>query len=353
VLTLALILPARLDAHPSPFSYLDVRVTGDRLSLTLVVHIFDIAHDLPFDPPDRLLDGAALAERGPAIAAMLAPRLRISVDRTPLAAPVWRDFVARPERQSIEMAAEFPLGGVPGIVAIDTAMFPYDLAHQTFINIYEQETLRLQAILDASKTHLDYYAGSRQGVMAVVRQFVRSGATHILASPDHLIFLAGLLLLGGTLWRFAVIATAFTAAHALVLTVVAFSALNPPARMVEPAIALSIIYIGVDNLLVRGGRDVRLWIAAAFGVLHALGLGGPMRSLDLPRAALNWSLVSFNVGVEIGQLIAVLVLGSLLIALHRRSPTLAPRVASAGSIIVVAIGVFWFIERVFFPGGVL
>jgi hypothetical protein len=353
VLALALIVPARLEAHPSPFSYLDVRVTGDRLALTLVVHIFDVAHDLPFDPPDRLLDSAALAERAPAIAAMLAPRLRVTVDGSPLAPPAWRDFVARPERQSIEMAAEFPLAGMPGVVAIDTAMFPYDIAHQTFINVYEQGTLRLQAILDASKTHLDYYAGSRQGVMAVVRQFVRSGSTHILASPDHLVFLAGLLLLGGTLWRFATIATAFTVAHALALAAVAFSAMNPPARMVEPAIALSIIYIGVDNLLVRGGRDVRLWIAAAFGVLHALGLGGPMRSLDLPRAALGWSLVSFNVGVEIGQLIAVLVLGSLLIAVHRRYPSVAPRVASTGSMIVVAIGVLWFIERVFFPGGIV
>lgn len=348
---LVLIVPARLDAHPSPFSYLDVHATGEGLKLTLVVHIFDVAHDLPFDPPERLLDADVLADQGPAIARLLASRMHISTDGNLQPAPAWRNFKALPERQSIQMAADLPLSAMPGLIAIDTAMFPYDIAHQTFVNVYEEDTLRLQAILDASKTRLDYYAGTRQGIIAVVRQFVRSGATHILASPDHLVFLVGLLLLGGTLSRFAIIATAFTAAHALVLPLVAFSAMDPPARMVEPAIALSIIYIGVDNLLVRGGRDVRVWIAAAFGVLHALGLGGPMRSLDLPRPALGWSLLSFNVGVEIAQLIAVGILGSLLIAVHRRYPASAPRLASAASIIVVAIGVFWFIERVFFPGG--
>lgn len=352
MLLLALLGARSADAHPSPFSYVDLRIAGDRLEVTLVVHIFDVAHDLPIDPPDRLFDAATLSERSATISAMLSGRLRLTVDGVALPPPEWGGIIALPERQSLQMRAGYPLTGAPGVIAIETAMFPYDIAHQTFVNVYETGSLRLQAILDASRTRLEYFAGSRQGVIAVVRQFVRSGATHILASPDHLIFLAALILLGGTMLRLGLMVTAFTLTHTAVLTAAAFGTINPPARLVEPAIALSIIYVGVDNLLVRGGRDMRLWIAAAFGVLHAFGLAAPMRSLDLPRAAFSWSLLSFNVGVEIAQLIVVLLLGGAMLALHRRFPGRARSVAVAGSVIVACVGVYWFIERVFFPGGI-
>src|SRR5207245_3765966 len=94
---------------------------------------------------------------------------------------------------------------------------------------------------------------------------------------------------------------------------------SAPARLLEPAIALSIGYVGADNLLVREGRDVRAWIAFAFGFIHGFGFASVLREMDLPARALGWSLFSFNVGVEIGQLLVVVLVASALGALRARS----------------------------------
>src|SRR5207245_9076521 len=94
---------------------------------------------------------------------------------------------------------------------------------------------------------------------------------------------------------------------------------SAPARLLEPAIALSIGYVGADNLLIKGGRDVRAWIAFAFGFIHGFGFASVLREMDLPARALGWSLFSFNVGVEIGQLMVVGVVGSALALLRALS----------------------------------
>ena len=145
--------------------------------------------------------------------------------------------------------------------------------------------------------------------------------------------------------------TAFTIAHSITLSLAALDIVTPPARIIEPAIALSIVYVGADNLLVRGGRDMRAWIAFAFGFIHGFGFAYVLREMGLPSRALGWSLFSFNIGVEIGQLLVVAVVASALAALRARSEAVGRQLAVAGSVVVIAAGAFWFIERVFFPGG--
>ena len=145
------------------------------------------------------------------------------------------------------------------------------------------------------------------------------------------------------------IVTAFTVAHSVTLTLAALGVLDPPARWIEPAIALSIVYVGIDNLMVgKAGRDMRAWIAFFFGFVHGFGFAGVLREFGLPRGALGWSLFSFNLGVEVGQVCIVVVAASLLAFLRRRKPELAGRVAVIGSMIVILAGSYWFIQRVFF-----
>ena len=103
--------------------------------------------------------------------------------------------------------------------------------------------------------------------------------------------------------------------------------------------------------MVHGGRDVRAWIAFAFGLIHGFGFANVLREMDLPSRALGWSLFSFNVGVEIGQIFVVVAVASALAALRARSEAAGRRLAFAGSIVVIAAGAYWFIQRVFFPGG--
>src|SRR5262249_3724475 len=220
--------------------------------------------------------------------------------------------------------------------------------HQTFINIYERGTLASQAILDAGRTSIQYFPGTRQGVEAVVGKFLPAGIRHILIGPDHLLFLVGLLLLGGSIRQLLLVVTAFTAAHSVTLSLAALNLVSPPARIIEPAIALSIVYVGADNLLVRDGRDVRAWIALTFGFIHGFGFANVLREMDLPSRALGWSLFSFNLGVEIGQLVVVVAVASALAFLRARSEAAGRRLAFGGWLVVIAAGAFWFVQRVFF-----
>jgi len=339
-------------AHPVPFSYLDVHIAPDALEVSVVAHIFDLGHDLHVEPPERLLEPSVLAAQSTGIAALVRDRLQLEADGRSLVATEWTQAEPLAERQSVRIRARYTAVQSPGLIAVTTRMFPYDPVHQTFVNIYEGDNLTSQAILDQGRARFEYFAGTRQGAAAVVRKFIPAGVHHILIGPDHLLFLVGLLLLGGTLRQLLLVVSAFTVAHSITLSLAALNIVSPPARLIEPAIALSIVYVGADNLMVRGGRDMRAWIAFAFGFIHGFGFASVLREMDLPRRALGWSLFSFNVGVEIGQLLIVLAVTSALALLRARSEWAGRQLAFAGSLVVIVAGTFWFIQRVFFPGGI-
>jgi hydrogenase/urease accessory protein HupE len=349
---LAFLGAAPAAAHPAPFSYLDVRLRAGALDVSVVIHAWDVAHELRVEPIERVLDPAMLRSSAGAIAALINGRLQVMVDGAPLGPAAWSPPEPIADRQSIRLRTSYPLASPPGVITVAAYLFPYDPVHQTFVNVYEGEELVTQAILDQTRTGFDHITGTRQGTFAVIRKFVASGIHHILIGPDHMLFLVGLLLLGGTLRRLILVVSAFTLAHSITLSLAALNILDPPARIVEPVIALSIVFIGVDNLIVRGGRDIRGWIAFAFGFVHGFGFAGVLREMGLESRALVWSLLSFNLGVEIGQLFVVILVATALTALRTRSETAGRRLAFAGSIGVIAAGTFWFFERVFFSGRV-
>ena len=342
-------------AHPAPFSYLDLHLDDSGLTGTLVVHDLDAAHDLGVANADSLLDPAEAARRRDALVAILGPRLALTLDGRP-AAITWGGIDVVADRQSLRLA--FTVSNLrPGHVAIHAYVFPYDPIHQTFINIYEDTALKLQVILDAAHQNAEYYSGSTQGRWAVVKTFVISGIKHILIGPDHILFLIGLLLLGGALPRLALIVTSFTIGHSITLSLAALDIVSPPSRIIEPLIALTIVVVGADNLLVLRARqkaaagpetDIRAWLAVAFGLIHGFGFAYVLKEFGLPTAALGWSLFAFNLGVEIGQLMLVLVAAGTLAMIRRKSESASRQIAIAGSIAVIAAGTYWFVQRVFF-----
>ena len=341
----ALVRPVR--AHPAPFSYLDIVFRNGSIDGTLVAHVIDVAHELKIEPPDRLLDPNVLGPLRQEITAVLAPRLSLRSNRR--LALSWTSVEPMKDDQALRMRFTIPREE-PGSLTIDTHLFPYDPQHQTFINIYEGGALRQQLIFNTSTPEHTYYLGTTQGVLAVMKTFVPSGIHHIMIGPDHILFLIGLLLTGGTWGALVRIVTAFTIGHSITLSLAALNVVTPPSTIIEPAIALSIIFVGADNLVRGDGRDLRAWAALTFGLVHGFGFANVLREFGLPDQALGWSLFSFNVGVEIGQLAIVLIVASLLASIRRRSVVLGYRVAFAGSILVIAAGTYWFFQRVFFPG---
>jgi hydrogenase/urease accessory protein HupE len=338
-------------AHPAPFSYLDLHIDNDGLRGELVLHVIDVAHDLEIDA-DRLLDSAFAAEQRTRIVELIGPRLMLRVDGA-VATPEWGAIATAGDRHAVKLAFRIARAR-PGSVAVRARMFPYDEFHQTFLNVYEDGTLRQQTVFNPTDAERVYYAGTRQGRMAVVRAFIPAGIHHILIGPDHILFLVGLLLLGGGWWPLLRIVTAFTVGHSITLSLAALNVITPPAHIIEPAIALSIMFVGADNLLVgTTGRDMRAWIALAFGLVHGFGFANVLREFGLPAEALGWSLFAFNLGVEIGQLAIVLAIAGTLGLVRQRNQAAARRLAFAGSIVVIAAGAYWFVERVFFPGGIV
>ena len=332
-------------AHPAPYSYVDVRIQTGALDVTIAAHIFDLAHDLGIDPPERLLGQAFLAQESAAIATLMQARLTLATNGETLDGGPWSSPEVVVEQQLIRVRARYELPTAPGVVAITARLFPYDPAHQTFVNIYERGALTSQLILDAGHARFEYYTDTARGFSALVRRFTVAGIQHMLSGYDHLLFLIGLLLLGGSAGQLVLIVGAFTVAHSLGLSLAALNVLAVPARLVAPAAALSIVYVGVDNLMIRGGRDVRVWIALIFGLVHGFGLANAWRAMDRPIHEVGWSLASFNVGVELGQLLVVAALVSALSAVRACNEGAGRTLAVAGSIVVAAAGACWFIQR--------
>jgi hydrogenase/urease accessory protein HupE len=340
------LLATEAAAHPSPFSYLDLDLRADGIYGTLVVHVLDVAHDLEVAPPEQLLDRSILPRYVSRIEALLGPRIRVEAGG--VSQPQWTATEPVPDQQAIRMTFVLHVTNA-GSVTARPRLFPYDPLHQSFVNVFEAGVLRQQFVFSSDAAAKTFYAGTTQGALAVMATFIPSGVEHILIGPDHILFLVGLLLLGGG-WKALVrIVTAFTVGHSITLSLAALGILMPPASLIEPAIALSIVFVGADNLVRGGGRDVRAWIALVFGLVHGFGFASVLREFGLPSEALGWSLFSFNVGVEIGQLAIVLVVASLLAAIRKWSDALGARIAFAGSIVVIAAGAYWFVQRVFFP----
>lgn len=345
-LILASLVPAVL-AHPIPFSYLDLRLNAALIEGTLVAHIVDLAHDLNLDPPEVLLDATIAESKRDAIAEIIRSRLIVTADGQPIDLELLA-VEPVPDRQALSCELRLKTTINPVTLGIHCALFPYDPQHQTFLNVYEADTLVHQEILTQQRQSYVYRPGDRQGWISVTKEFIPAGIYHIFTGPDHVLFIIGLLLMGGSLLRLLSIVTAFTIAHSITLSLAALDIVNPSPVLIEPAIALSIVYVGIDNLMVgKTGRDLRAWIAFFFGFVHGFGFAGVLREFGLPRQALGWSLFSFNFGVEIGQACIVVVVASLLAALRSRNQMLASHVLKVGSVCVILAGGYWFIQRVF------
>jgi hydrogenase/urease accessory protein HupE len=337
-------LAVRMSAHSTPFSYADVRLRDGRIDVTLSAHVVDVAHELAIDPPELLLQAPAMPNTT-ALLGALEQRLDLRIDGRAIRCDsrVAADRIVK--ALTIRWSYSCDARGVGQVLSLDGPLFPYDPAHLTFVNVYVDDALTGQAVLERSIRHASFSIGAPQSRLQMVRRFLVAGIEHILSGPDHLLFLAGLLLLGGSLGRLAAIVTAFTVAHSITLALAVLNVVSPPPALIEPLIALSIVFVGVNNLRAPSRTEWRILTAGAFGLIHGFGFANALREMQLSRSGLGWSLLSFNLGVEIGQLAVVLVVASLLETL-RRSGLVAPRrIVVIGSLIVAAAGAFWLVQR--------
>jgi hydrogenase/urease accessory protein HupE len=201
----------------------------------------------------------------------------------------------------------------------------------------------------ASRSHPDIEATPASGLLG----FVRAGVEHILTGVDHLLFLVGLVLLRRDdaarsrerikpiVW----VLTAFTVGHSISLAVATLGGFAPSARIVEPLVALSVAYVGAENLYARAPALERRWLVTLpFGLVHGFAFASGLLLVRLPRAELPKALLGFNLGVELGQLAVMAIVLPFLFALARY-PRIYDRARVLVSAGVLACGLVWFVQR--------
>ncbi len=203
-----------------------------------------------------------------------------------------------------------------------------------------------------ARPDFDVDLGAASGASHGFASLLRAGVEHILTGADHLAFLLALVLgatlitsEGGRVGVGALVAmlTAFTVGHSASLAIATLAGFAPGPRLVEPAVAMSVAYVGAENLFTKSVRH-RWLLTLPFGFVHGFAFAGGLIPLGIPRQALPGALLGFNLGVEVGQLAVLALLLPGLVLLHRRA--WYPRSARAASAAIAVLGVGWFVQRV-------
>ncbi|HEY8090649.1 MAG TPA: HupE/UreJ family protein [Polyangiaceae bacterium] len=222
---------------------------------------------------------------------------------------------------------------------------PADHRHLATVHLPKGDVDAL-AVLARPEVDVEVSGGASHGFASLLR----AGVEHILSGPDHLAFLLALVL-GGTLvaerrtrvGSLVAMLTAFTVGHSAALAIATLGGFVPGSRLVEPAVALSVAYVGAENLFTRSVRH-RWMLTLPFGFIHGFAFAGGLVPLGLPHAQLPVALFAFNLGVEGGQLF---VLALLLVPLtYLGSRGWYPRLARGLSAAIVLAGLLWFVQRV-------
>jgi hydrogenase/urease accessory protein HupE len=334
---LALLAAPAAAAHQPTVSYSELAVRGSAVEGTLRFSLADLRGQLQLDPAalpaaalsHLLLEAFMLKAQGEPCA--LQPGAQAHLDGEDGIALLARWSCPR-EIEVLEVRAGF----------LDS--FPTGHTHLARVTFGPDEVS--QRVAQANDAWFEVRRS--RAVAHEAGRFLLLGIEHIFTGYDHIAFLIGLLLLGGALRELVKIVTAFTVAHSITLALAALDLLSPSPRVIEPLIAASIVFVGLEDFwALRRGREGaalrhRWLLTSAFGLVHGFGFAAVLRELQLPRAVLATGLVSFNLGVEVGQVCIVLVALPLIRRL-RAWPPFAP----AASACIALLGGFWLLQRLF------
>jgi len=196
--------------------------------------------------------------------------------------------------------------------------------------------------------HTINYVLENQPTHNVVLFYIKLGFSHIIPDGfDHILFITGLCLLSTRLKLIIWQATAFTIAHSITLALSMKNVIVAPGAIVEPIIALSILFIAIENLLLSELKPWRIALVFGFGLIHGMGFASALNEIGLPRNKFFTSILSFNVGVELGQIAVILAVFLLLVVPFGKRPDYRKKVVFPASILIGLIALYWTIERLF------
>jgi hydrogenase/urease accessory protein HupE len=334
-------------AHDPGLSAAEVKFDGNKAVARLTFARGDIAVIAPMDADrdGRITQPEFDAARG-RLESLAKESFALSVDgkeSSPAAVAVSLD-----ESGAIHFDLEFTPPQGSRITLRSLLIDKLPRGHRQFLALRDANgDIQAQRMLDASDNSFEYDLAALRISRARPHAFwgfLPLGIEHILLGFDHLAFLFALLIAGGTVREAAKIITSFTVAHSITLALATLEVIVIPASVVEPMIAASIIYVGLENVLRR--QIERRWLLTfAFGLIHGFGFASALRDLGVGAGVKAVApLLSFNLGVEIGQVAVAAVVLPLIWKLRQR-PRFVVRYVPAFSILVAMAGGYWLIER--------
>lgn len=179
--------------------------------------------------------------------------------------------------------------------------------------------------------------------------YLKLGFAHIIPlGLDHIVFVLSLFLLSPKLKPVLWQATAFTVAHSITLGLVMFNVFTPSPKIVEPIIALSILYVALENIFSPELKKSRLGIVFLFGLVHGMGFANALGELGLPRSSYLTSLLMFNLGVEVGQVMVILSAFLLFGKWFGQKSYYRKTIVVPLSVMIALTALYWTVQRLFF-----
>jgi hydrogenase/urease accessory protein HupE len=353
ILWMTLIAP--VFAHDPGLSNVDVKIEGNRLTALLVYNAVDIEGAVPVD---KDLNRTITPEEFTAAKAQLEDLARnaliVNVDGVVVQPSEVQVRIAKaPEdgRETTYFSLVYAAAPSSALIIKSNLMDKLSRGHREYFRLTNTAGNTIaERLLDANNTTAEVSAGELSAALGrwhTFKQFLLLGIEHILLGFDHLCFLLALLLVASTLSSVIKIVTSFTIAHSITLALAAFNKVTLSPSIVEPMIAVSIVYVALENIW-RKGKDIegRWLLTFAFGLIHGFGFAGVLKELNIGAggSGIAVPLVSFNVGVELGQLAVAALLWPLLQALRKR-PELTTKLVPVGSLLVAIAGGYWLLER--------
>jgi hydrogenase/urease accessory protein HupE len=352
----ALFLATVASAHEVGLSRSDLRAEETRLSLEAAFARKDL---LALEPAldadkDGALAPAEVASPTAETASRLAALFQLAADGAPCAGKLSSVKLDADDGAVVHLGFEACDGQVSFDVSRVLAALPSGHRHAAFVypaaGDPEEHVLRGDAssyVTAAFAPVAPVAPPAPPSAIETAWEYFVLGIEHILFGIDHVVFLMGLILVGGRFRQLAIMITAFTASHSITLALAVLGVIAPSPSIVEPVIALSVAYVGVENFLVKDASK-RWRVAGLFGLIHGFGFAGALGEVGLPKQNLVPALATFNIGVEVGQL-ALLALALPLVLALRKREWFVPRGVQALSAAVALAGIVWFFERVL-PG---
>jgi len=335
-------------AHTGSMGYSALNVNGNQIDYELFLDEKDLLVQFDTDKNDHL-ENEELASQKEGIESFIQKDLRIDVDSKPLAMELLSMNAAeKGSTKGVLLQLKFTADE-----AIEQINIHYNLVfedapvHSSVLMVRSGEFIH-QDILDINKKDIQITfpaaetTGTPSGIGSVLWKYFVLGIEHILTGYDHLIFLLSLVLIASRFKDALKIVTAFTIAHSITLFLVASGQIHVISSWVEALIALTICYVAVENLFVQKARW-RWILTAVFGLIHGMGFAGALAETGLPKENLIGSLLTFNLGVEAGQLMILCLLLPLLIWL-RKFPWYRKMMISTSCLIFI-LAFYWLIQR--------